>query len=108
MAVHQSRLVEYGHWRAMGVRWIEGLCIRNTPFLSAIDLITSHTTGLCPVLAADPSTKRDCIRLDHAAYLELAAYYQPSSRSTVIGISLMLALVQTRRNINQAVRNERS
>ena len=56
------------------------LCVRSAAFsCSPIDLITSHTTGLRPVLAADPSTKRDCIRLDHATYLELAANYQPSS-----------------------------
>ena len=56
------------------------LCDRNTAFsYGVIDLIASHTIGLRPVLAADPSTKRDCIRLDHAAHLELAAHHQPRS-----------------------------
>ena len=82
------------------------LCTRNTAFsYGPIDLITSHTTGLRPVLAADPSTKR----IAFGWTMPLIWSWQPiinlgALSAVVVAVTLILALAQMRRYINRAVR----
>lgn len=45
LAVHQSRTVDYGHWRAIGVRWNEWFLILGIPLLLMI---------ACTIVAAIP------------------------------------------------------
>ena len=74
MAVHQSRLVDYGHWRAIGMQW-SGVVLRAWTAVAAHDAVhfaVGDTARLRAVLASHSSTQCDRVRLDHAFGLELA------------------------------------
>ena len=107
MAVHQSRLVEYAHWRAMGVHWIEWFCVLGIPLFLTVLLTLLLAIPLGYVLSWLLIHQLNVIAFGWT--MPLIWNWQPiinlAALSTVIvGVTLMLALVQTRRNINQAVR----
>ena len=107
MAVHQSRLVDYGHWRAIGVRWIEWFYVLGLPLLLML---------ICTLLVAIPLGYALSWLLIHQ--LNVIAFgwtmpliwsWQPvinlaSLTTIIVGITLVVALLRTRRNIDQAVR----
>ena len=107
MAVHQSRLVDYGHWRAIGVRWEEWFCILGLPLLLMV---------LCTLLLAIPLGYVLSWLLIHQLNviafgwtMPLVWSWQPvielAALTTIIVLAtLTVALVRTRRNVNQAVR----
>ena len=107
MAVHQSRLVDYGHWRAIGVRWTAWFCILGVPLLLMV---------LCTLLLAIPLGYGLSWLLIHQLNviafgwtMPLVWSWQPvinlaALTAVIVLVTLTVALVRTRRNVSQAVR----
>ncbi len=107
MAVHQNRLVDYGHWRALGVRWTEWTTILGLPLLLMI---------LCALIASVPLGYALSWLLIHQ--LNVIAFgwtmpllwsWQPVLNLGLVTLLLVLvtlgvALVRTKLNLSRSVR----
>lgn len=107
MAVHQSRLVDYGHWRAIGMRWSEWFYVLGLPLLLMM---------LCTLLLAIPLGYALSWLLIHQLNviafgwtMPLVWSWQPVLNLSVlttliVAVTLSIALLRTRRSLDQAVR----
>ena len=107
MAVHQNRLVEYGHWRAMGVRWIEWFYVTGIPLFLMVLLTLLLAIPLGYVLSWLLIHQLNVIAFGWT--MPLIWSWQPiinlgALSAVVVGVTLILALAQMRRYINRAVR----
>ena len=107
LAVHQSRLVDYGHWRAIGVRWTEWFCILGLPLLLMVLCTLSLAIPLGYVLSWLLIHQLNVIAFGWT--MPLVWSWQPiiylaALTTAIVGVTLIVALVRTRRNVNQAVK----